>query len=378
MDSLEQCRVFLDCFKANVNPSDPLPVRVPVYNLKYDEIKPAIVDWTRTYLDQFGCPQCILTPIIRKACEEVLIQCKENPTSCGFNVRDYKTLQLNHVVISHVNQICSNLLDNENLNKLLGERTETDHVGAAGSLVGTRKKRHFSRGVKHRRRTMEDRHVCLPDFSVLFDTKDVEPTAFYGVYDGHGGQEAASFATSHLHYYIAQSEHYPHDMEKAFHEGFLKTDQLFLQKCDDHHLRSGCTAVVCFHRPQSGLLDLAWVGDSLAYAVSLSERGVRAFNVVHHPHVASDWQEANRVRCLGGSVILWHGQYRVDGQLAITRAIGNPCFKNVVQAVPECISRRVESDDVFLVLASDGLWEGLDPFYASMIILYGIRKFPGE
>ncbi|XP_058117744.1 titin-like [Anopheles ziemanni] len=382
MDSLEQCRVFLDCFKANVNPSDPLPVRVPVYNLKYDEIKPAIVDWTRTYLDQFGCPQCIMTPIIRKACEEVLIQCNENPTSCGFNLRDYKTLQLNYTVISHVNQICSNLLDNENLNKLLAEqyaeRSETDHPGP-GALVAMRKKMHFSRGVKHRRRTMEDRHVCLPDFSVLFDTKDVEPTAFYGVYDGHGGQEAASFATSHLHYYIAQSEHYPHDMEAAIREGFLKTDKLFLQKCADHHLRSGCTAVVCFYRLHSGDLHLAWVGDSLAYAIGVSKVGARAFNIVHHPHVASDWVEANRVRNQGGSVILWQGQHRVEGQLAITRAIGNPCFKSVVPALPEYAFRRTvgqHCEDVVLVLASDGLWESLDPFYVSMIILYGIRKFP--
>uniref|UniRef100_A0A182P4H9 PPM-type phosphatase domain-containing protein n=1 Tax=Anopheles epiroticus TaxID=199890 RepID=A0A182P4H9_9DIPT len=383
MDPLEESRVFLDCFKANAKPDDPLPVWVPMYNLKHDEVEPAIIDLIRTYLDQFGCPQCILPLIVRKVLEEVLADCKENPKSCGFNGQEYKTLQLNHEVISRVNQTCTELLDNAKLNNLLaqlGERgasaEDEPDSGTSGTTVGTGRKMHFSRGLKHRRRTMEDRHVCLPDFNTLYRTKDTEPTAFYGVYDGHGGQEAASFAASHLHYYIAQSEHYPHDMEQAFREAFQKTDKLFLEKCENHHLNSGSTAVACVHHIHSKRIDLAWVGDSQAILVRRNPGESVYKPLVHPTHVATDPDEQARIEKEGGIVIHWNGQFRVSGQLAITRAIGNRFYKPFVTANPSVSLNQCTEDDLLLILASDGLWEGYNEYLTSMFVLYAIRKFP--
>ncbi|XP_053658295.1 serine-rich adhesin for platelets-like [Anopheles marshallii] len=380
MDPLEQSRVFLDRFKTTMNPDDPLPVWVPIYNLKYDEIEPAIIDWIRTYLDLFGCPQCILTPIIRKIVEEVLCYCKENPKSCGFTGQEYKTLQLSQEVISRVNRVCTELLDNEKLNNLiaqLGSGLGEDQPDSAAE-VSTGRKIHFSRGMKHRRRTMEDRHVCLPEFNKLFCTKDTEPTAFYGVYDGHGGQEAASFAASHLHYYIAQSEHYPHDMEQAFREAFLKTDKLFLEKCENHHLISGSTAVACVHHINSRRVDIAWVGDSQAILVKRNPGEGICKRLVHPIHVASDPNERQRITEEGGYVIPWGGQYRVSGQLAITRAFGNRFHKPYVTANPAVSLNQCTEDDLLLILASDGLWEGYNEFLTSMFVLYAIRKFPDD
>uniref|UniRef100_A0A182MMI8 PPM-type phosphatase domain-containing protein n=1 Tax=Anopheles culicifacies TaxID=139723 RepID=A0A182MMI8_9DIPT len=382
MDSLEQSRVFLDCFKATANLEDPLPVWVPIYNLKYDEIEPAIIDWIRTYLEQFGCPQCILTPIIRKVVEEVLSYSKENPKSCGFTGQEYKSLQLNHEVISRVNHVCTELLDNEKLNNLLAQLAERNGAGedqpdsATGTGIRTMQKIHYSKGMKHRRRTMEDRHVCLPEFDKLFCTRDTEPTNFYGVYDGHGGQEAASFAASHLHFYVAQSEHYPHDMAQAFRDAFLKTDKLFLEKCENHHLNSGSTAVACVHHISSKRIDLAWVGDSQAILVKRNPGEGIYKRLVHPVHVASDPNERERIHGEGGCVIPWNGQYRVSGQLAITRAIGNRYYKPYVTSNPSISLNQCTEDDLLLILASDGLWEGYNEFMTSMFVLYAIRKFP--
>ncbi|XP_058055731.1 uncharacterized protein LOC131207139 [Anopheles bellator] len=387
MDPLEQSRAFLDCFRANVNPADPLPVRVPIYNLKHDEIEPAIVDWTRTYLDQFECPHCLLTPIIRNVLEAVLKRCEENPESCGYTGRDYKTLQLNHEVISRVNQICSELLDNERLNNLLAQLRsgwpldEPDsgmHGAASSQLHNPVRQCYVARGLKNRRRTMEDRHVCLPDFDKLFQTRDIEPTAFYGVYDGHGGQDAASFAASHLHYYIAQSEHYPHNMTLAFEEGFHKTDRLFGEKCANHHLNSGSTAVVCFHHITSKRIDVAWVGDSQAIMVKRSPNRELYQRLVYPTHSASNPEERDRIHAIGGNVIFWYGGFRVNGQLAITRAIGNPAHKPFVSADPGICLNTCTDDDLFLVIASDGLWEACDEQFISMFVLYAMRKFPND
>ncbi|XP_052868054.1 uncharacterized protein LOC128274009 [Anopheles cruzii] len=387
MDPLEQSRAFLDCFRANVNPADPLPVRVPMYNLKHDEIEPAIVDWTRTYLDQFECPHCLLTPIIRNVLEAVLKRCEESPESCGYTGRDYKTLQLNHEVISRVNQICSELLDNERLNNLLAqlrsgwpldEPDSAMHGAASSQLHNPVRQCYVARGIKNRRRTMEDRHVCLPDFDKLFQTRDTEPTAFYGVYDGHGGQDAASFAASHLHYYIAQSEHYPHNMTLAFEEGFHKTDRLFGEKCATHHLNSGSTVVVCFHHITSKRIDVAWVGDSQAIMVKRSPSRELYERLVYPTHSASNPEERDRIHAIGGSVIFWYGGFRVNGQLAITRAIGNAAHKPFVSADPGICLNTCTDAGLFLVIASDGLWEACDEQFISMFVLYAMRKFPND
>lgn len=155
-------------------------------------------------------------------------------------VTDYKPLQFNQEVISRVNATCMELLDNVRLNNLLATVRPQQALDEPDSVVngarhdsGHSMRPFYVSKDKNKRRSMEDRHVCLPDFNELFQTRDTEPTAFYGVYDGHGGQDAAIFAASHLHYYIAQSQHYPHDMAQAFQDGFLKTDRLFCGKCED-------------------------------------------------------------------------------------------------------------------------------------------------
>jgi len=81
-------------------------------------------------------------------------------------------------------------------------------------------------GYKHQggRKYMED------EFGVAYqqtaDEKDLE-YAFFGIFDGHGGREAALFAKEHLmDYIVRQKGFWAEDDEsvlKAIHEGFLQT-----------------------------------------------------------------------------------------------------------------------------------------------------------
>jgi len=59
---------------------------------------------------------------------------------------------------------------------------------------------------------------------------------------------------------------------------------------------------------------------------------------------------------LGGRII-HYGTWRVEGVLAVTRAIGDRRLKAYVTAVPEITERKLESSDEFLILASDGVWD---------------------
>jgi protein phosphatase 1L len=49
--------------------------------------------------------------------------------------------------------------------------------------------------------------------------------------------------------------------------------------------------------------------------------------------------------------------YRVQGVLAVSRAFGNAYFKPFVTHVPEIHEQVLAEDNLFLCIASDGLWE---------------------
>lgn len=64
--------------------------------------------------------------------------------------------------------------------------------------------------------------------------QDDEPTSYYGIFDGHAGQDAASYCVSHLHYYLSTSPKYPSKIEEAMRDAFLMTDLTFLEKANRH------------------------------------------------------------------------------------------------------------------------------------------------
>lgn len=55
--------------------------------------------------------------------------------------------------------------------------------------------------------------------------------------------------------------------------------------------------------------------------------------------------------------MLFWGRWRVEGVLAMSRAIGDASLKPFVTCAPEIMSRKIEEDDCYLVLATDGLWD---------------------
>uniref|UniRef100_A0A0A0LLR7 PPM-type phosphatase domain-containing protein n=1 Tax=Cucumis sativus TaxID=3659 RepID=A0A0A0LLR7_CUCSA len=78
----------------------------------------------------------------------------------------------------------------------------------------------------------------------------------------------------------------------------------------------------------------------------------------HHPDRED---ERSRVEIAGGHVVDWGGVPRVNGQLAISRAIGDVSFKSYgVISAPEVTDwQPLSANDSFLVASSDGIFEKL-------------------
>jgi serine/threonine protein phosphatase PrpC len=89
-------------------------------------------------------------------------------------------------------------------------------------------------------------------------------------------------------------------------------------------------------------------------------------------HKPNDPTEKTRIESFGGSVV-WCGEtdtfgapiddrgiYRVNGNLALSRAIGDRSERPHVTAEPEIISVPVKQGDQFVIVATDGLWDVMD------------------
>ena len=72
-----------------------------------------------------------------------------------------------------------------------------------------------------------------------------------------------------------------------------------------------------------------------------------------YDHKGSDENEQKRIIDRGGYIL----NDRVNGVLAVTRALGDSPMKQYVVGNPYTTEIELQGDDEFLVIACDGLWD---------------------
>ncbi|PKA54569.1 putative protein phosphatase 2C 77 [Apostasia shenzhenica] len=199
------------------------------------------------------------------------------------------------------------------------------------------------RGARHR---MED------GFEVITGIHGDSKQAFFGVFDGHGGRAAVNFVSEKLgknilHAVEQVDEKDEEDrFEAAIKAGYMRTDHEFLSQ----GVRSGvCAATVLL---KDGELYVANVGDC---RVVMSKNGVA--DALTNDHRLDREDEKIRIENLGGYVNCHKGVWRVDGSLAVSRAIGDISLKEWIISEPETRRLHLTPECDFLILASDGLWD---------------------
>lgn len=198
---------------------------------------------------------------------------------------------------------------------------------------------------------MEDSHTHI------LSLPDDPGTAFFAVYDGHGGANIAQHAGKHLHKYVTRRPEYGSDMRKALQRGFLDIDEAMLNDDSLKEQMAGSTAVTVLIK--NDRLYCANAGDSRAIACVGGKLDVLSFD-----HKPNNTNELERIKKAGGYV-----EYnRVNGYLALSRALGDFSLKRntnvlpeeqVVTAWPDIEERQVSEDWEFMVIACDGIWDVL-------------------
>ncbi|XP_021284306.1 probable protein phosphatase 2C 27 [Herrania umbratica] len=200
---------------------------------------------------------------------------------------------------------------------------------------------------------MEDEHICIDDLiGYLGATAEFpSPGAFYGVFDGHGGTDAAIFIRKNILKFIVEDSHFPICVEKAIKNAFLKADYAFAD-VSSLDISSGTTALTALIFGRT--LIIANAGDCRAV---LGRRG-RAIEMSkdHKPNCTS---ERLRIEKLGG--VIYDGY--LNGQLSVARALGDWHMKGPkgsacpLSAEPELQETDLTEEDEFLIMGCDGLWD---------------------
>ncbi|XP_061985252.1 probable protein phosphatase 2C 38 isoform X2 [Populus nigra] len=213
---------------------------------------------------------------------------------------------------------------------------------------------------------------------------------FVGVYDGHGGPEAARFVNERLFENIKKLTSENNGMSaNVINKAFLATEEEFLSLVKKQWLNKPQIAsvgacclvgVVC-----SGVLYIANAGDSRVVLGRL-ERAIKEIKAVQlsYEHNASIESVREELHSLHPDdphiVVLKHKVWRVKGLIQISRSIGDaylkraefnrepllakfrlpePFDKPILKAEPTILVQKLCPEDQFLIFASDGLWEHL-------------------
>jgi serine/threonine protein phosphatase PrpC len=222
---------------------------------------------------------------------------------------------------------------------------------------------------------MEDATKIIDPF--MLGDGDGDQWGYFSIYDGHGGSLAVDYVVQNLHNVV-------YNELKAVKHGSATSDarvaqalqRSFVQVDDQLKLegawKCGSTATVALlHKVDRGLkLHLANVGDSTAVLIDAFGQGHKV-SVDHRP---SDMKEVLRIEAEGGFV----SRCRVNGQLGVSRALGDHWLKTSGVTGMPSIAMRDVTQDVALVIASDGLWDALQIADVAILLEERIMQMSAE
>ncbi|KAJ6794159.1 putative protein phosphatase 2C 47 [Iris pallida] len=230
------------------------------------------------------------------------------------------------------------------------------------------------------RRYMEDEHICIDDLSGHLGSLICCPTpsAFYGLFDGHGGPDAAAYIKRHAMRFLFEYVDFPQasqadgvfldSVERSVRKAFLLADLALADDCTISS-SSGTTALAAlvFGR----LLLVANAGDCRAVLCRKGEAVEMSQD--HRPIYDAERQ---RVESSGGYI----DDGYLNGVLSVSRALGDWDVKlprgspSPLIAEPEFRQTLLTEDDEFLIIGCDGIWDVMSSQHAVSIVRRGLRR----
>ncbi|KAJ0797239.1 putative protein-serine/threonine phosphatase [Helianthus annuus] len=219
------------------------------------------------------------------------------------------------------------------------------------------------------RRSMEDEHIRIDDLSAYLGSLP-NPSAFYGVFDGHGGPEAAAYVKDNVKRLFLRNPQISHadEVEDYLRKAFHSAD-IALAEEPSVSSSTGTTALTALLLGR--LLVVANAGDCRAV---LCRKGT-AINM-SQDHRPTHPSERKRVEELGGFV----DDGYLNGVLSVSRALGDWDMKlprgsaSPLTSEPEIQQIILTEEDEFLIIGCDGIWDVMSSQQAVKIVSRGLRR----
>jgi len=201
------------------------------------------------------------------------------------------------------------------------------------------------------RKDMEDFHFIKALLNKKIDC------SYFGLFDGHSGKEVGIYLMENLHKFISQemktaNSFLVDDMKNILINSFEKIDQEINNQNFKNETGSTGTVLLLYkdYSSKTGKSFIcANVGDTKAYLITRNE-----MILITKDHKCSDLDEVKRIKDRGGVVF----RERVFGTLMLTRSFGDKEMKKYgVLPTPDTYYKNIEEDDLFIVMASDGVWD---------------------
>ena len=197
--------------------------------------------------------------------------------------------------------------------------------------------------------------------------------SYFAIFDGHGGKEVASFLSVNFHHFLIDEinnikfgindQENINNIIECIKVAFMKIDQKILSNDNlVNDVGSTATLIIIYYnnlrenffesneiKEVERTLICANIGDSCGYLITKSK-----ISLITKSHKCEDPSEVQRIRDNGGIVF----QGRIFGKLILTRTIGDKEMKKYgVIPTPDFFTKKIEKDDLFVIIGSDGIWD---------------------
>lgn len=202
----------------------------------------------------------------------------------------------------------------------------------------------------------EDHHLIYENINgENSNTTDIN---LYSIFDGHGGKGISKFLKEKYSSYFTKKDLLYHPTKKSEYNKFIKkviqTLQEKLIKDIPAAKSSGSTALstIFYNHNNRNYFYVINIGDSRAIICNKYNIAVP----LTKDHKPNSYEEKKRITELGGKIIFDQGDWRIK-DLSVSRAFGDLDATPFVNPTPDIFRYELETNDKFLVMACDGLWD---------------------
>lgn len=196
------------------------------------------------------------------------------------------------------------------------------------------------------RNYQEDRYTFQYNFFKNFN--------YFAVFDGHGDDKVSNFLKYNFMNIIKEQleKYYPStSIEQCLYNSFIKIHETIPYEIGKN---SGSTALISIQN--NNIFYIANIGDSRA--IINDGNFSKQITIDHKPNVSNEYL---RIRKLGGNVTKDNnGVWRINNRLALSRAFGDFTSLPYISYIPDIFKIKINNNNNYLIMASDGLWDVCD------------------